>query len=62
MSGSLKYCWRVANNYLAGITFGDWVRLLKQNRFAEDPAYWHRAKFITGVAVRYWIFPPKWPI
>jgi hypothetical protein len=32
---------------LAGVTFGDWVRLLRENRFAIDPSYWLRAQAIT---------------
>ena len=47
MRGELKHRWSVGNNYLAGITTGDWFRLLRANRFAVDPAYWHRAAFIT---------------
>ena len=47
MHGKLKHRWSVGNNYLAGITTGDWLKLLRANRFAVDPAYWHRAAFIT---------------
>jgi hypothetical protein len=43
----LKHRWSVAHNYLAGISAGDWWRLLRQNRFAVDGVYWHRAAFIT---------------
>jgi hypothetical protein len=32
----------------AGITFGDWLALLKDNHFAVDPRYWLRAAMITG--------------
>src|SRR5262249_46107712 len=32
---------------LAGVTFGDWVRLVRENRFAIDPSYWLRAQAIT---------------
>lgn len=49
-NSQLKHRWSVANNYLAGITTGDWFRLLRDNRFAVDPAYWHRAAFITLVS------------
>jgi hypothetical protein len=31
----------------AGITFGDWLALLKENHFAVDPPYWLRAWIIT---------------
>ncbi len=47
MRTPLKHRWSVSHNYLAGITAGDWWRLLCQNRFAIAPAYWHRAAFIT---------------
>lgn len=50
MSGKLKHRWSVGNNYLAGITAGDWWRLLRDNDFAVDPAYWHRAAFITAAS------------
>lgn len=43
----LKHRWSVGHNYLAGITTGDWLRLLRENHFAVDPVYWHRAVFIT---------------
>lgn len=33
---------------LCGFTFGDWLRLLRDNRFAVDPPYWVRAALITG--------------
>jgi omega-hydroxy-beta-dihydromenaquinone-9 sulfotransferase len=32
---------------LAGITFGDWLALLRENHFAVDPSYWWRAAVIT---------------
>jgi omega-hydroxy-beta-dihydromenaquinone-9 sulfotransferase len=32
---------------LGGITFGDWLALLRENRFAVDPSYWLRATSIT---------------
>ena len=47
MSIRLKHRWSVSNNYLAGITASAWWRLLRDNRFAVDPAYWHRAAFVT---------------
>lgn len=31
----------------AGVTFGDWMALLRENRFAIDPPYWLRAAAIT---------------
>jgi hypothetical protein len=47
MESQLKHRWSIGHNYLAGITAGDWWRLLRQNRFAVSPTYWHRAAFIT---------------
>jgi hypothetical protein len=47
MSVALKNRWSLSHNYLAGITAGAWWRLLRANRFGVDPAYWHRAAFIT---------------
>ncbi len=47
MTAALKHRWSIGNNYLAGITAGDWWKLLRANRFAVAPAYWHRAAFIT---------------
>ena len=47
MGAQLKHRWSISHNYLAGITAGDWWRLLRENRFAVAPAYWHRAAFIT---------------
>lgn len=38
-------------SFLAGSTFGDWWRLLRENRFAVDPIYWHRAAFITVMSL-----------
>src|SRR4051794_31698358 len=32
---------------ICGLSFGDWMRLLWQNRFAVDPPYWPRAAFLT---------------
>ena len=47
----LKHQWSLGHNYLAGISAGDWWRLLCANRFAVDPAYWHRAAFITASSI-----------
>ncbi len=35
------------HNYLAGITPGAWRKLLSDNHYGIDPAYLHRAAFIT---------------
>ncbi len=47
----MKHRWSISHNYLAGITAGMWWRLLRANRFAVDPTYWHRAAFITLTSV-----------
>jgi hypothetical protein len=47
MATKLKHRWSVGHNYLAGSSAGDWWRLLRENRFAVDPPYWHRAALIT---------------
>src|SRR6267154_4300919 len=51
MPTKLKHRWSLGHNYLAGISAGDWWRLLRENRFAVDPPYWHRALFITLTSV-----------
>ena len=50
MSVKLKHRWSLGHNYLAGISAGDWWRLLRENRFRIAPAYWHRGLFITLVS------------
>jgi hypothetical protein len=50
-NSELRHRWSIGHNYLAGITAGDWWRLLQQNNFAVSPAYWHRAIFITATSV-----------
>lgn len=47
----LKHRWSVGHNYLAGITFGDWWRLLAANRFDVDAPYWHRAAVVTALSL-----------
>src|SRR5690606_21013398 len=47
LTSRLKHRWSISHNYLAGITAGMWWKLLRENRFAVDPAYWHRAVFIS---------------
>jgi omega-hydroxy-beta-dihydromenaquinone-9 sulfotransferase len=47
----IKHRWSIRHNYLAGITAGRWWKLLRDNRFAVDPVYWHRAAFITASSV-----------
>lgn len=50
-TAQLKHRWSVSHNYLAGITAGDWWRLLRDNRFAVDAPYWHRAAVITALSL-----------
>jgi hypothetical protein len=47
----LKHRWSLGHNYLAGSTAGAWWRLLRENRFAVDPAYWHRAAFVSALSL-----------
>jgi omega-hydroxy-beta-dihydromenaquinone-9 sulfotransferase len=47
MAGTLKHRWSLSHNYLSGITADTWWNLLRENRFGVDPAYWHRAAFVT---------------
>ena len=44
---SFPHRWSLAHNYLAGITAGDWLRLLRENEFAVDAEYLHRVAVIT---------------
>jgi LPS sulfotransferase NodH len=47
MDSKLQHRWSVGHNYLTGITFGKWCKLLAQNGFRISPAYLHRAAVIT---------------
>lgn len=47
MKSRLKHHWCLGHNYMTGVTFAIWMRLLAQNRFHLSPAYWHRVAFIT---------------
>src|SRR5437763_4198338 len=38
----------VSPGIFAGVTYGDWAALLRENRFAIDPCYWLRAQSITA--------------
>jgi len=38
--------------YLSGMDVRDWLRLLRENRFAVDPPYWPRAAYVTAESVR----------
>jgi omega-hydroxy-beta-dihydromenaquinone-9 sulfotransferase len=37
----------LANNFLYGIRFGTWIRILIENRFSVSVRYWHRALAVT---------------
>ncbi len=47
MNKDLKHRWSIGHNYLTGITFGKWCKLLAENGFQISPAYLHRAVVIT---------------
>lgn len=51
MPAALKHRWSIGHNYLAGICAEDWLRLLRANRYAVDPVYWHRAAAITAASL-----------
>jgi omega-hydroxy-beta-dihydromenaquinone-9 sulfotransferase len=41
---------------LCGVTLGDWLRLLADNRFAVDPPYWMRAAMVTSASLQNSVF------
>src|SRR5690349_7682612 len=43
-----RFLQTVGPGLFAGVTFGDWMALLRENRFAIDPPYWLRASAITA--------------
>jgi len=43
--------WGLNTGLLRGITFGKWLRLLRENRFAVDFRYFPRAAVITGASL-----------
>lgn len=51
MGSPLKHRWSLGHNYLAGIVFNDWWRLLRENKFDVDAVYWHRLAFITALSL-----------
>jgi LPS sulfotransferase NodH len=51
MTSELKHRWSLSHNYLAGITADTWWQLLRDNRFAVDPVYWHRAAFVSVLSL-----------
>jgi hypothetical protein len=51
MSWREVLCARFGSGAFAGITFGRWLRVLWDNRFAVDPPYWGRAAVITAGSI-----------
>lgn len=47
----LKHRWSIGHNYMTGITFGAWLKLLAENRFHVSAAYLHRAAVITLASI-----------
>lgn len=47
MKQNLKHRWSIGHNYLTGIAFGKWCKLLALNGFQISPVYQHRAFVIT---------------
>lgn len=51
MPAKLKHRWSLGHNYLAGITADAWWRLLRENGFAVDLTYAHRAAFVSVLSL-----------
>jgi omega-hydroxy-beta-dihydromenaquinone-9 sulfotransferase len=47
MSWRETFATRFGPGIFLGMTFGDWLRILRQNGFAVDPPYWGRAAVTT---------------
>ena len=47
---------RVGPGGLAGVTLGDWLRILHDNRWSIDPPYWLRAGAVTWGALQNTVF------
>ena len=56
MKQKLKHRWSIGHNYLTGITFGKWCKVLAQNKFQISPVYWHRAIVITFASLSNTLF------
>lgn len=56
MPNQLKHQWSISHNYMTGITFGKWCRLLADNSFHISLPYLHRAAFITFASLANSIF------
>lgn len=50
MATRLKHRWSVGQSFLLGISHRDWARLLRENRYAIDSVYLHRAALISLIA------------
>lgn len=50
MKPKLKHRWSLQQNFLMGLRFGDWMRVLAENKFRISPAYLHRAIAVTLVS------------
>jgi omega-hydroxy-beta-dihydromenaquinone-9 sulfotransferase len=51
MSWRKRFLLSFGPSILGGITFGDWLRLLSENRFDIHPSYWLRASIITACSL-----------
>ncbi len=56
MSWRELFATHIGPGALCGITLGDWLRLLGENRFAVDPPYWMRAAMVTGASLQNSLF------
>jgi hypothetical protein len=56
MSWQELFATKMGPGALCGVTFGDWLRLLAENRFAVDPPYFGRAAMITGASLQNSLF------
>jgi hypothetical protein len=50
MSWRELFATHIGPGALCGITLGDWLRLLAENRFQVDPPYWPRAALVTAAS------------
>ena len=56
MSWQELFATHVGPGALCGLTLGDWLRLLWDNRFAVDLPYWPRAAMVTGGSIQNSLF------
>jgi hypothetical protein len=56
MSWRETFATHIGPGALCGITLGDWLRLLNDNRFAVDPPHWMRAAMVTGASLQNSLF------